>query len=109
MTERQFRPDDVIQRWWRSRVVVLVTKHATGIVAELRHPDASPEHPVVVRLYPSGGPDVEVTLTAPMWHTVQASLAPTIHTTIRQMHRLDMYGESPGNRALEMRPLRVLY
>jgi hypothetical protein len=109
VAEREFRPNDVIQRWWRSRVVALVTRHATGVVAEVRHPDASPETPVVVRLLPSGGPEAIVTLTSPTWHIVRASLAPTLRTWLRQMHRVEMHEESPGDRALEMRPLRVIY
>ena len=109
VAERAFRPNDVIQRWWRPRVVALITKYATGAVAEVRHPDASPERPVLVRLIPSGGSEETLMLTSPTWHTVHVRLAPTLRTWLRQMHRLEMHAELAGERALEMRPLRVVY
>lgn len=109
VAERHFRPNDIIQRWWRARVVALITKHAAGVVATVRHPDASAAHPVEVRLAASGGPEVVVTLTSPTWYTVQASFAPTLRTWLRQMNRLEMHHDARSDRALEMRPLRVVY
>ena len=58
---------------------------------------------------PSGGSEETLTLTSPTWHTVQVRLAPTLRTWLRQMHRLEMHAELAGERALEMRPLRVVY
>jgi len=95
--------------WTRSRVVALLDARGTHVTVEIRHPGATPEHPVIIHVSTEGTADVQIALTAPAWNRTTLPLGTTWRTWTRQMHRLEMQagpGVTPG---LQMRPLDVVY
>ena len=109
VAERLAAPGDVIQAWITPRVVALLDRRGTGVTVEIRHPGASPEFPVRIRVWTNEGEQPDVVLTSPAWRAVRLALAPTFLTWLRQMHRLELRSSPEFVPGLEMRPLDVVY
>ena len=75
----------------------------------LRHPDASPTHPIAVEVLTNRTPARWITLTSPDWQEVVVPLQPTWNVWTRQMHRLELIASPDAVAGLVMRPLAPIY
>jgi hypothetical protein len=90
-------------------VVALLDARVTHVHIEIRHPDASQEHPVIIHISPEGSDEVHLVLATPEWKRVTVPLGTTWRTWTRQMHRLQLEADSDVSSGLQMRPLDVVY
>jgi len=95
--------------WARSRVVALLDARGTHVNVEIRHPGATPEHPVIIHIAPEGSAELHVVLATPEWKRLTVPLGTTWRTWTRQMHRLRLEADPDVPPGLEMRPLDVVY
>jgi len=95
--------------WMRPRVVALLDPRGTHVIVEIRHPEATPEHPVIIHMAAEGTEEMHVVLATPEWKRVTVPLSTTWRTWTRQMHRLNLETDPHVPPGLEMRPLDVVY
>jgi len=98
-----------IHAWTRLRVVALLDERGTAVIVEVRHPGATPQHPVIMHLTAEGTPERHLVLATPEWTRVTVPLTTTWLTWTRQMHRLNLEIDPDVAAGMEMRPLDVVY